>query len=187
MPSQEAIMADTRRFPDSEWNEIVSIIASAFNFDGSKKSKLAAAPTPKLIAALPYLAGCREPRRTALAHLATYIVAESQAGRASFDHKAGDNYDVLARLSTIANFEGGDPVVLNRGMKRLATVMIRGYQKDLDSDKSKGLYNPILAGGWNGDEKLKNLDSAIASTKDDEMDAISPAVPVAGAFWGPDW
>lgn len=173
-------MAAKQRFPDSEWKDIVSIIASSFNMDEGKKARLAAAPTPKLIAALPYLAGCREPKRTALAHLATYLVAASEAGETAFDHNEGDDYDVLARLATIANFEGGDPAVINRGMKRLAAIMIRGYQKDVESDKAAGLYNPLGAGRWDAKAKLEALESSIAATADEEMDAIAGRL----AYWG---
>jgi hypothetical protein len=179
---EEATMASTKRFSDEEWKDIVSIIASSFNMDDAKKARLLAAPTPKLIAAIPYLAGCREPKRTALAHLATYLVAASEAGAATFDHNAGDNYDVLARLATGANFEGGDPAVINRGMKKLAVIMIRGYQKDLESDKAKGLYNPVLAGKWDANAKLASLESAVATAENEEMDAIVPA-DAGGIFW----
>lgn len=174
-------MAASKRFSDATWKGIVSIVSSSFNLDDEKKARLLAAPTPKLIAAIPYLAGCREPKRTALAHLATYLVASSEAGEAAFDHNEGDNYDVLARLSTIGNFEGGDPAIINRGMKRLAAIMIRGYQKDLKSDKAKGLYNPVLEGRWDAKTKLSSLESAINETASDEMDAIAPG---SVTWWG---
>jgi hypothetical protein len=172
-----------KRFNDKAWKEIVAITASAFNMEDEKKARLAAAPTPKLIAAIPYLAGCREPKRTALAHLATYIVAASEAGQATFDHNGGDNYDVLARLQTIANFEGGDPAIINRGMKTLASIMIRGYQKDAKSDKAAGLYNPLSDGNWDAKAKLASLQSAIATTPNEEMDAIVSEGADRGSFW----
>jgi hypothetical protein len=177
----EAIMASTKRFPDATWKDIVSVIASSFNMNDEKKAKLLAAPTPKLIAAIPYLAGCREPKRTALAHLATYLVAASEAGEATFDHNEGDNYDVLARLATIGSFEGGNPAIINKGMKMLALIMIRGYKKDLKSDKAKGLYNPVLEGRWDVKTKLASLESAIASTTNDEMDTIVSGMVT---YWG---
>lgn len=176
-------MASTKRFSDEEWKDIVSIIASSFNIDDAKKARLLASPTPKLIAAIPYLAGCREPKRTALAHLATYLIAASEAGAAIFDHNAGDNYDVLARLATIGSFEGGTPAIINRGMKELAVIMIRGYQRDLESDKAKGLYNPILVDSWDADAKLSSLKSAIAATEDEEMDALLRVASGEQIFW----
>jgi hypothetical protein len=174
-------MAAQQRFSDANWKELAGIIASSFGMDDARKAKLLAAPTPKLIAAIPFLAGCREPKRTALAHLATYILAASTAGEAAFDHNEGDNYDVLARLATIAGFEGGDPAVINRGMKKLAAIMIRGYQKDISSDREKGFYNPVLAGKWDAAAKLASLESSIGTVADEEMDAIADSV--AGPFW----
>jgi hypothetical protein len=165
-------MAGTKRFPDETWKEIVSIIASCFVMDGARAARILNNPTAKLIAAIPFLAGCREPERSSLAHLATFVLSGSEAGEKVFDHKAEDNYDVLARLATIAHFEGGDPAIINKGMKLLATMMIEGYARDLASDKAKGLYNPINDGKWNAEEKLSSLASAAAAVEDAEMDEI---------------
>ena len=138
--------------------------------------------TAKLIAAIPFLAGCRESERAALAHLGTYIIAGSETGRGTFDHKAEDNYDVLARLAMIGNFEGGDPRIINRGMKLLASIMIEGYRRDIAADAVSGCYTPVGAKEWNAEEKLASLAKAIASVEDDEMDAIL-AAGVKGSWW----
>jgi hypothetical protein len=173
-------MADKNRFSAETWREMASITASAFAMDGARAARLAGNATAKLIAAIPFLAGCREPERTALAHLATFIVAGSEAGEKIFDHKAEDNYDTLARLATISDFAGGDPAIVNRGMKQLAIMMIEGYKNDIASDKAAGLYNPVGAGAWNAEEKLASLASATAAVPDAEMDAI---VGVKGTWW----
>jgi hypothetical protein len=175
-------MAD-KRFPDATWKEIASIVAAAFAMDTGRSERLLANPTAKLIAALPYLAACRESQRTAVAHLATYVIAGSEAAETVFDHKAGDDYDVLARLATIGGFEGGDPVVINRGMKLLAKIMIEGYRRDIDSDKAAGKYNPLGQGAWNAGEKLSSLGSSIAATSDEEMDAIAAGASLADSWW----
>jgi hypothetical protein len=171
-----------KRFSDETWNKIASIVASAFSMDKDRSDRLRANGTAKLIAALPYLAGCRQRERTAIAHLATYVIAGSPAAEAVFDHRASDDYDVLARLATIGSFQGGDPAVINRGMKLLAKVMIRGYGKDLAADKAAGKYNPVGEGRWNADEKLASLDSSIATTEDLEMDALLTEAAKAG-WW----
>jgi hypothetical protein len=175
-------MAERKRFPEETWNSIVPIVSSAFSMDDSRSERLRANTTAKLIAAIPFLAGCREPERTALAHLGTYVIAGCESGEAVFDHKATDNYDVLARLATIASFEGGDPAIIARGMKLLASIIIRGYQRDIASDQAKGLYNPVGAGAWNADQELASLASAIASIEDAEMDAIVGGA-VKGSWW----
>jgi hypothetical protein len=175
-------MAD-KRFPEDSWKEIVSIVASAFAMDPGRSERLLANATAKLIAAIPYLAGCRESERTAVAHLSTYVIAGSEAAEKVFDHKAGDNYDVLARLATIGGFEGGDPAIVNRGMKLLAKIMIQGYRRDVEYDKAQGRYNPVGDGKWSADEKLASLSNAIAMVPDPEMDAIV-GESTLGGWWG---
>jgi hypothetical protein len=183
MPGEDK-MADKNRFSDGDWRSVASIVSAAFAMDDARAARLLANSTAKFIAALPFLAGCRKPERTALAHLATYVIAGSPAGEAAFDHDAGDDYDVLARLATIGGFEGGDPAVINRGMKILARIMIQGYRADIEADKAGGKYNPLGAGAWDSGEKLASLDSSIASTTDAEMDALFPsgAGPL-GTWW----
>lgn len=161
-----------KRFPEKAWKEIASIISSSFSMDAGRSKRLLSNHTAKLIAALPYLAGCREPERTALAHLATFVVAGSGAGESVFDHKAGDDYDALARLATIGGFEGGDLAIIGKGMDNLAIMMIRGYMKDLQRDKDKGLYNPVGQGRWDAKAMLASLSCAAAAVRDEEMDLI---------------
>jgi hypothetical protein len=176
-------MPNAKRFTDETWKEIVSVLASCFSMDGPRASRLEGNTTAELIAAIPYLAGCREPERTALAHLATYILAGTDAGSKVFDHKSEDNYDILARLAMIAGFEGGDPAIINRGMKILAKIMIEGYKRDVATDLAEGQYNPIASGDWDADEKISSLTSAIATVASPEMDAIVSSGVRAG-WWG---
>ncbi len=176
-------MADTKRFSDETWREIASIAASAFAMDAPRASRLESNYTAKVIAAIPFLAGCREPERTALAHLATFIVAGSEAGEKVFDHKPSDDFDTLARLAAISHFEGGDPAIINRGMKHLAAMMIEGYKKDLASDKAAGLYNAVGAGAWKAEEKLASLASATFAVPNAELDALIQSSAASGPWW----
>jgi hypothetical protein len=114
-------MAD-KRFPDGAWQDIVAIIASSFSMDAARSARLRNSATARLVAAIPFIAGCREPRRTALGHVALLLLAGSEAGRAAFDHNPGDDYDILARLSTGSHFVSGDPALIDRGMKLLGLI-----------------------------------------------------------------
>jgi hypothetical protein len=169
-------------FSNEDWRGLASIASSAFGMDAGRAARLAANPTAKLIAAIPFLAGCREPARTALAHLATFIVASSEAGESIFDHGPGDDYDPLARLATIAGFEGGDPAVIDKGMKVLARMMVEGYKMDVEADREKGQYNPLGSGAWNAEEALASLARGAAAVRDAGMEAIL-AESAAGAWW----
>jgi hypothetical protein len=145
-------MVNIQAFSSDVWERLCGIVASSFSMTGEKSAALRENVTAKLIASIPYEAGCREPERTALAHMAVYVMASSEAARRAFDHKSEDDYDVFARLATIASFEGGDPAVINRGMKTLAVLMIEGYKRDAVSDKAKGWYNPVGSGAWDADK-----------------------------------
>jgi hypothetical protein len=175
-------MSKGNRFTDKEWKRLAAIIAAAFGFDKEKAARFLASPTAKLVGALPFLAGCREPERTAVAHLGTLVLASHPTAKDIFDHNEGDDYDSLARLAPISHFEGGDPAVINRGMKLLASMMIRGYKKDLASDKQAGLYNPLVAKKWDASAKLSALSSAVSASANDEMDQIAAAA--GDPIWG---
>jgi hypothetical protein len=171
------------KFPEQTWREIASIIAASFAMDADRSERLLGNATAKLIAAIPFLAGCREPGRSAIAHLATFVVAGNEPGAAAFDHRPGDDYDFLARLGTIAHFEGGEPALIDRGMKLLAAMMIEGYSRDLESDRQKGLYNPLAEGIWDAQSGLAALRKSIGATDCAEMDAIAAPEGGKGAVW----
>jgi hypothetical protein len=175
-------MGKGNRFTDKEWKRLTGIIAAAFGFDTAKAARFSASSTAKLVGALPFLAGCREPERTAIAHLGTLVLASHPSAKGIFDHNEGDDFDTLARLAPIAHFEGGDPAVINRGMKLLASMMIRGYKKDIASDKKAGLYNPLAAKKWDASAKLGALASSVSSSANDEMDAI--VASAQDGIWG---
>lgn len=177
-------MSNDKRFPDESWHEIVSIVASSFRMEEKHKAALLVNPVAKLIAAIPYLAGCREPLRSALAHVGTYVLGAGGPAKKVFAHKSQDDYDVLARMAAIASFEGGDPAVINRGMKLLAICMIAGYKRDEGTDKGK-VYNPVAEKRWNADEKIASLANAIAASQNPEMDEILTTASASNVWWDP--
>lgn len=177
-------MVNVQSFSDETWNRLSGIIATAFSMDADRSEKLRKNVTARLIAALPYAASCREPERTALAHLAVYVLADSDPAREVFDHKKSDNYDVLARLAPIGWFEGGDPAVINRGMKTLAIIMIEGYKRDVASDKAKGWYNPVGDNAWDPDRMLSALRSSVAEGGQSDIDDIIQKALYDG-WWAP--
>jgi hypothetical protein len=162
-------MVNVQTFSSDVWDRLCGIIASSFSMTGERSATLRESVTAKLIASIPYEAGCREPERTALAHVAVYVMASSEAARRAFDHKSEDDYDVFARLAPIASFEGGDPAVINRGMKALAILIIEGYKRDVASDKAKGWYNPVGSGAWNADKLLGALRASLDAGKDPSL------------------
>jgi hypothetical protein len=174
----------TTHFTKATWKRLVATIASGFAMDKERAAAFEANATAKLIGALPYLALCREPERCAVAHLAAFVIGGAKgSARELFDHRESDNYDVFARLSVLGSFEGGDPAIINRGMKLLAIVMIAGYKKDAAADKAAGRYNPVAAGVWKADALIATLTASVEASPNPEMDAILDVKTAVKGFW----
>jgi len=171
----------TTLFQDETWEKLYTEIADAFSLGPTRTVKLASNKVAKLIAAIPFLAGCRNPERAALAHLGTYLVAGSGGAREVFDHQPEDDAEVMARLAMGSNFEGGDPAVLARGMKILAWTMIRGYVRKVEENAVQG-YNPVAAKTWEAGPMLAKLETEISSAPNPEMDSII-GLADRGVFW----
>ncbi|HOX19098.1 MAG TPA: hypothetical protein PKW82_11620 [Spirochaetales bacterium] len=94
-------------------------------------------------------------------------------------------YDVepLARLSAIADFSGGDPGILARGMALLALCMLSGYRRDAAKDAASGEYNPINSGAWDADRVEAALRSDLDPSGAEALDAILTADEAVTVFW----
>jgi hypothetical protein len=139
------------------WKRLAELSAEALRMTEAEAGRFAANPVARLVGLLPFLAGCDDPTRTALAHLATWVVANRGGARTIFDHGPGDDREPLARLAPIADFRGGDKKVIDEGMRRLALSMVAGYDRDRDKDRALDQYNPLNAGVWNYEETVKKL------------------------------
>jgi hypothetical protein len=176
-------LSESRVFTESMWHVLTATISTAFSFESDRASRLNASRTARLVAALPWIAGCRRPMRTALSHLATFVLAGTEAARRDFDHAKDDDFDVLARLAPIASFEGGDPALIARGLKLLGMVMINGYRRDAESDGIKGWYNPVGEKAWDAKGKIAALRADVMATPSPEMDAIMTADESVRTYW----
>ncbi len=166
----------------SQWNTLVEQIASAFRFSAEEQKRLAANKTARLVAAIPFVAACQQPERTALAHLAVFVLASAPSCRQVFDHGPLDNRDPLARLAPIADFQGGDPEIIDRGMRLLGLVMVNGYQKDLDKDAHSSEYNPLLARAWDRDRIASELSAPLRSASS-PLDPYMSLDEALRGFW----
>ncbi len=176
-------MADKQALSGEAWDRLCDIVASAYSMAPDRIVSFRKNVTAKLIASIPYEAGCREPERTALAHMSVYVMASSDSARRAFDHKPEDDYDVFARLATVGSFEGGDPAVINRGMKTLAILIIEGYKRDIASDKAKGWYNPVGSGAWDAEKLIGALRASIDAGGTSSMRGIVEEA-LSDGWWG---
>lgn len=137
-----------------EWDYFVNEITKVFGLTKEEKEKFENSNTAKIIATIPFEAGCNEPERTAIAHLCIYM-AEIRGFQKHFAHLPSDDFDIYNRLAFISTFDGGDKNIIKHGMDILAYIMIEGYKKSEAEDLQNNIYNPFVSGNWDYKE-LKN-------------------------------
>lgn len=137
-----------------EWDYLATETAKVFNLSKKEADILYNSNTAKIIAKIPFAAGCKEPNRTAIAHLCIYE-AEIRGFQKYYAHLPSDDDDIFNRLAFISNFDGGNPTIIEHGMYILAYIMVEGYKRSKEKDLKNGIYNPISNGKWNY-KKLKN-------------------------------
>ena len=164
-----------------EWNKIVDYIAEAFRFTPEEKERLRNNKLAKLIAALPFLAGSKDPLRTAGSHLGTYIL--SIRVKDPSNARPSDDEYLLRRLELIGNFIGGDDEIIQRGMNLIALCMISDYARDVEKDQRLGKYNPISAGVLDYEREKERLIREIESVPCPDMDKIFTAREGVKTFW----
>lgn len=166
---------------DFDWQILSELAARALRLEQTETERLRASKAARLVAALPFAAGCPGAERLALAHLATFWIASVGPARSAFDHGPADDASYLARLSPIADHPGGDPDVVEAGMARLALMMLAGYERDSAADAAAGEYNPLNAGAW----ELSDARAALleAGESDGTLDAVLTAREAAGEWW----
>lgn len=170
-------------FPESEWMEIADRVGSAFRMTGDEKRSLSEGRIAKLIAATPFLAGCDEARRTAVAHLGSYILSIRPETKKYADCSKGDGAALLERFRLISNFKGGDSRIIERSLNLLALNMVSDYRRDIEEDDRLGKYNPIAAGLWNFEEMVVDLQYKVACVECPEMDEILPIELSPMGYW----
>lgn len=160
----------THMFDEHTWATISRIVAERLRCSIGELDQLRDNRTAKLITAIPYIAGCSNADRIASQHLTTYLLAQS--AEAIFDHRETDDHDLFARLERISHFPDGSKDLINRGMNLLALIMLAGYERDVQTDRSQSVYNPFGSGSWNAEQITARLVRRVRSTPSPEMDHI---------------
>jgi|GEM_PF-453206 len=182
------ILDDLRRSPDvgcfndDVWSDLLGRISTVFRLDGDRRTGLESNTVFRLVAALPYLAGCDEPARTALSHMATFLLAADDATRDVYAHGFRDSSDLQHRLEPISHFLGGDERLIRRGMRLLTLAMIADHVHDEQADRDDGKFNPVGAGHWDAEELMGRIRLELADIPCPEMDAILDPDQIPG-YW----
>jgi hypothetical protein len=172
----------TRLFPEDTWLAIAKDLALSFRMTAAEEEGLRKNMIAKLIAALPFLAGCDDAGRTAVAHLGTYLLSVRET-KHWFNATAGDSSSILERLWLGANFRGGDEKIIERGLSLLALNMISDYKRDIEEDAALGKYNPLAAGDFDFKETVEKLEWTIVTTHSPEMDEIMSIGAIPMSYW----
>jgi hypothetical protein len=171
--TQTQVLETRESFP---WDMLCTCVAETFRFTSHERADFALNGTAKLIAALPFVAGCEEAERTALAHLAIYMT-ELRGGRTIGDHTPRDNASPFTRLRLLSSFEGGDQDILDHGMSRLALVMLTGYERSQEEDRQKRRYNPLNAGAWDAAALRQELTKRLHAHPCEFLDSVLTETP----------
>ncbi len=164
-----------------QWNEIVDMVTGAFRFTKDETTRIRSREIPKLIAAIPFLAGCKDPKRTAISHLGTYILSVRIKEEANA--RPSDDEYFHRRLELISNFIGGDQEIIRRGMNLIALCMLYDYKRDVEEDQKNSKYNPISAELLDFEKQEQKLIYEITSVQCDMMDEILPVERCRSTFW----
>ncbi len=165
----------------TEWENIAASVADAFRMNEDDSKWLLNKKLAKLIAAIPYLAGCEDPGRTAITHLGAYIL--SIRIKTVANCQPSDDADLLRRLEMINNFIGGDREIIQKGMSLIALNMIADYARDIEEDRLFGKYNPVDSGAFNYEYEKERLESIIESVECREMDDIMSLDEAIQMYW----
>ena len=161
-----------------EWTYFVNEISKVFKFSDDEIKWFKNCKTAKLIYSIPFVAGCIEPERTAIAHLCIYI-AEIKGFEQYFSHQPSDDNDLYNRLAFISTFEGGNRDVIEEGMDLLALIMLEGYHNSEYKDKINHQYNPLVSGKWNYIQIKKEILNRLSSKNESYFNSI-PINPSEG-------
>lgn len=165
------------------WHDIVPAVAGSFRMDEDEHQWLSEKPVARLIGAIPFIAGCDQPERTAVAHLGVYLLSVLDT-KPFFNAAPTDDADVLDRLRLIMSFRDGDARIIDRGMCLLALNMLDDYARDIQIDAALGKYNPVASGAWDYDAVRADLVRRIESVHCPQMDEIFDPEYGPTSFWG---
>lgn len=168
---------------NEQWENVLSRAGAVLNFGIEKKEQIQNSKMAKLIAATPFLAGCKKTTETSFSHLVIYLMSLDESAKDIYFHKPEDNDDIYSRLFPISSFSGGNKAIIQCCMDLMALCMLSNYNKDTEEDKAIGKYNPINEGGWKYESMSKQLIGSIEATINADISAIYTVEESLRGYW----
>lgn len=173
------------KFDENVWLFLVRSLTKIFHFTEEQEKEYLDPNKKKvvrLIAAIPYLAGCQQVARSALCGIVLFVAATlaKEISGATED----DSKNIFQRLNLIKSlWLGGNEDFKKRGVALLALAMLGDYKNDVEVDQKTGKYNPISSGDIDYDVNSKYLQSIVQSIPSKEMDEILTSDEAIRGSW----
>ena len=160
---------------EKTWESFCKELTKVFKLTKKEEQRLSKNTAAHFLYRLPFITGCINPERTALANLILYITEAFLFNKTPHllsvtNHTPEDDSNIFSRLSPLMNYNGGNSKALAHGTALLALIMLCGYDKSRNKDSLKGVYNPLNSGAWNFAEKKEELLSIINDNFCTEVD-----------------
>lgn len=166
------------------WEELSKDVAAAFRMSEKEAEKLYDKKVAKLIASIPFLAGCSDAERTAVTHLGAYILSNRET-KHYYNANTTDNESVFERIRLMDTYKGGNRNIIERGMSLIALTMIDDYKRDIHIDNAIGKYNPVADEAMEYQTLRKALVERIESIECPVMDQVYDGGGAGTeAYWG---
>lgn len=166
-----------------QWEKVSSRVRTIFNFGVEKSEWLENCRMARLIAAVPFIAGCNRAEETSFTHLAVYVMSIDGSTKELYFHKAEDDENPFSRLLPISNFSSGNQQIIKCCMDLILLSMISNYNKDAQEDMNIGKYNPIASGKWNYSELSKSVIKRIDENITPEISAVYTTEKALKGVW----
>lgn len=127
---------------DEDYEAILRVAAPSVRLTMGELERLRRSKVARLLAAVPYRAGCENPDLIAVLHVSMYVAG--MRSREFFAHR--DNQSLGDRIGMGLHYPDGDAEVIDAAMAILESVSLNDHKKDADADRRRGYPNPLNMG-----------------------------------------
>lgn len=131
----------TYYFEDNQWSALQEDIIVSTRLECSELEILKKSPVARILAAIPYLAGCKNPDQIAVLEVSLYIAA--MRNEKLFSHRANQTIKERIYSGFLQPLQTGDPDVVEFGFTLLELISLNDHYHDLPSDILTGHANPL--------------------------------------------